>query len=521
MTSSVNMCVGSKNTVLLQAAKATVYNPGNSHRKMTIGIILDGGSQRSYVTERIRDALNLPVAHSESLTINPVGSNTGIHQQCKVVNLGIGTLGSDDVTLSAICVPVISSPVQGQCPRQAMSSYSHLASLTLPDDCEGEADIDILVGADQYWNFVTGRLIQGDSGPTAILTKLGWVLSGPVHYQAPSSTTGNLTSTHVLKCQVSNHPDPDLLGSKHERFWRLESLGIVPNESSVYDDLQQRIHFDGQRYEVNLPWKEPHPMLPDNYSLSKSLLVSLLSRLRNDPGVLKEYQAIIQEQVKAGVVERVEEDGTGELGEVHYLAHHPVIRRDKQTTRVRVVYDASAKKSAGPSLHDCLYSGPPLSETIADVLVRFRCHKTALVGDLEKAFLMISVAECDRDALRFLWFDDPFSEGPKIIVFRFARIAFGLSSSPLLLNATLKHHIMLYENEDPEFVQKLLQFRYVDDIISGDSDDIGAYKLYIKAKSRLAEGGFNARMFVSNSKQLMSQIKENERLLENSCHGEF
>ena len=158
VTSSVNMCVGTKNTVLLQTAKATVYNPGNSHRKMTIGIILDGGSQRSYVKERICDALNLPVAHSELLTINPFGSNTGIHQQCKVVNLCMGTMGSDDVTLSALCVPVISSPVQGQCPTQAMSSYSHLAGLTLADDCEGEANIDILVGADQY-----GTSSQADS----------------------------------------------------------------------------------------------------------------------------------------------------------------------------------------------------------------------------------------------------------------------------------------------------------------------------------------------------------------------
>ena len=68
-------------------------------------------------------------------------------------------------------------------------------------------------------------------------------------------------------------------------------------------------------------------------------------------------------------------------------------------------------------------------------------------------------------------------------------------------------------------MQKFLQSLYVDDIISGDSDDIGSYKLYIKAKSRLAEGGFNARKFLSNSKKLMSQIKENERLLENSCNG--
>ena len=287
------------------------------------------------------------MAHSESLTINPFGSNTGIHQKCKVANLCIGTLGSDDVTLSPFCVPVISFPVQSQCLRQAVSNYPHLAGLTLADDCEGEADIDILVGADQYWNFVTGRFIRGDSGPTAIHTKLGWVLSEPVHYQAPASTPVNLTSTHVLKCQVSNHPDPDLLESKLKSFWMLESLGIVPNESSVYDDFQQCICFDGQRYEVNLPWKEPHPMLPDNYSLSKSRQVSLLSRLRNDPGVLKECHAVIQEQLDAGIVKRVEEDSAGEVGEVHYLAHHLVVHQDKETTKVRIVYNASAKKNGG------------------------------------------------------------------------------------------------------------------------------------------------------------------------------
>ena len=66
-------------------------------------------------------------------------------------------------------------------------------------------------------------------------------------------------------------------------------------------------------------------MLPDNYSLIKSRLVSLLSRPKNDPGVLKEYRAVIEEQLNAGIVQRVEEDGAGEVGEVHYLAHHPVV----------------------------------------------------------------------------------------------------------------------------------------------------------------------------------------------------
>lgn len=189
------------------------------------------------------------------------------------------------------------------------------------------------------------------------------------------------------------------------------------------------------------------------------------------------------------------------MEEGHYLAHHPVVCQDKQTTKVRVVYDASAKMNGGLSLNECLNSGPLMSETTADVLVRFRCHKTALVGDQEKVFLMISVAEDDHDTIRFRWFDDPSSQEPKIIVLRFARVVFGLSYSAFLSHS---------KSEETEFVQKLLQSLYVAGFISGDSDDNGAYELYIKAKSRPAKGGFNARKFVSNFKKLTSQIEQNE-----------
>ena len=132
---------------------------------------------------------------------------------------------------------------------------------------------------------------------------------------------------------------------------------------------------------------------------------------------------------------------------------------------------------------------------------------------------MISVAKDDRDAVRFLWFDDPFSENREVVVLRFARLAFALSCGPFLLNATLKHHILKYESEDPEFVQKLLQSLYVYDILAGGSDDDEAYDFYIKGKSRLAEGGFIVRKFVSNCKNLMHRFEENERLLELASQG--
>ena len=79
---------------------------------------------------------------------------------------------------------------------------------------------------------------------------------------------------------------------------------------------------------------------------------------------------------------------------VHYLPHHAVIRQDKATTKLRVVYDASAR-SGGPALNDCLYTGLKFNQRIIDILLRFRSYPVALTADIDKAFLMISIAKMD------------------------------------------------------------------------------------------------------------------------------
>jgi hypothetical protein len=159
--------------------------------------------------------------------------------------------------------------------------------------------------------------------------------------------------------------------------------------------------FKGERYEVKLPWKEENELLPDNYKLSINRLNSQLRRFKAKPNVLEEYDRVINEQLKTGMIERAEESTPKSLGKVHYLPHREVVRPEKSTTKLRVVYDASAR-SNGPSLNDCLYVGPSLLPLLFDILLRFRLHRIALVADIEKAFLNISISEEDRDFLRFL-----------------------------------------------------------------------------------------------------------------------
>ena len=192
---------------------------------------------------------------------------------------------------------------------------------------------------------------------------------------------------------------------------------------------------------------------------------------------------------------------------VHYLPHQAVVRQDAKTTKVRVVYDASAEDSKSKmSLNDCLHVGPSLNHLLIDLLLRFRVNRVALVADIEKAFLNVSVDKADRDCLRFLWPDDPNDNKSDVSIYRFCRVVFGLNASPFLLNGTIRYHLSKFEKEDPLFVRKMLESFYVDDLVSEENSSNDAYALYIKAKNRMAQGGFNLRKWLTNDALLRDKI---------------
>ena len=137
-----------------------------------------------------------------------------------------------------------------------------------------------------------------------------------------------------------------------------------------------------------LSWKEHHKLLPYNYENSVARLSSHLKRLRRDTKVCKEYDSIIQDQLQSVVLKRVYASKYPDVGKVHYLPHHGVVRRDSMNTKLRNLLDASSKATSNsPSLNDCLCSGPALTPTIFKNLIWFRGKKIALVGDIEKALL--------------------------------------------------------------------------------------------------------------------------------------
>ena len=138
----------------------------------------------------------------------------------------------------------------------------------------------------------------------------------------------------------------------------------------------------------------------------------------------------------------------------------------------------------------------------------------ALSADIEKAFLMISVNESDRDMLRFLWFEEPPNPKSGIIHLRFTRLVFGLRPSPAILNSTIREHLSKYKNVYPNIVQQVEDSLYVDDLLSGSENDNSGFELYETAKKVMAEGSFKCRSY---SAALMNRIKEIEVGIENEC----
>ena len=211
-------------------------------------------------------------------------------------------------------------------------------------------------------------------------------------------------------------------------------------------------------------------------------------------------------------MEDVDPNALTMVSKTHYLPHHSVIRDDKDTTRVRIVFDASAKVTQNsPSLNNVLHVGPSLVPKIVDILIRFRWYRVPLIGDIEKAFLNVRVDHSDRDCLRMLWVDNIHDNNPRIIVKRFITAVFGVTSSPFLLGGTVKHHMSTYESEDPKFVQQFLNSLYVDDMLGGDENVPNAFKFYCLAKERMKEGGFNLRKWLTSNEELAGLIAEREQ----------
>lgn len=501
---NASMLVGTESRIALQTAQALIKG-GKQGR---VRVLFDSGSQRSFITAKAASNYDLEIVRKEWISIGTFGRKTRESGLREVVRFDVMPLQGGKVQMLEVYVVPEISRISNEHVEVVKNDFPHLRDLWFSDVCQSkeELEIDLLIGADYLWEFQKGKTVRGEAEePVAIETELGWVLSGPLK-RKESDSKQEVSVNFVAQDSVAI--DRASLESEVSKLWDLDSLGIKVTDE-VHETFEDDIDFSDGRYSVKLPWKQGHDLLPSNYVNSLSRMKGQLKRLRKEPEVLDEYNSIIKEQLSSGVIEKVAE--LEESGKIHYLPHQAVIRRDATTTKLRIVYDASSKEcKSGTSLNDCLHTGPSLNPLLFDILVRFRENRVALVGDIEKAFLNIGIDEKDRDSLRFLWVDDVRDNNLSIVVYKFCRVVFGLNASPFLLNGTIRHHLATFAEVDPEFVKRMVEGFYVDDLVSGDRTTEKTYTLYKNAKERMAKGGFKLRKWKTNDPGLRERIGTSE-----------
>ena len=181
---------GSKGTVLLQTASAIARNE-DSAKSTRVKFLFDNGSQRSYVTDNLKSRLGLKSTIKEMLYLNTFGEKTFRKQKWDVLTLFLQDANEETSRVCVLSFPTICSPLPS---RVDANNYPHLHGLKLADYSDSEDSIDVLIGSDYYWDFVTSEIVRGDFGPTAVNSKFGWLLSGPTEAVINQQRAGNSNS---------------------------------------------------------------------------------------------------------------------------------------------------------------------------------------------------------------------------------------------------------------------------------------------------------------------------------------
>lgn len=505
---NVSSHVGSRlpdlgHAVVLATAQVIVKTA--SGRALQVRALLDQGSESTFVTESVAQALRAPRQRT-SIPVTGLGGNPAGH----VRNAAILTIepivgNGRGITVRALILTKLTAnplPRVSGCDR-----WQHLRGLQLADSDPNASDqIDLLIGADCYGFVLLDGMRQGGPGaPFAQRTIFGWVLSGST--SNPQTTT---TSLHVQHCNTTCDLDQTL-----RQFWETEEL---PRKTYLTDDdVKCEEHFvnthqrasDG-RYIVRLPFKTKPPLaLGDSRAIATASFNRLERRFERKPDQAVAYREFLEEYERLGHMRLVNSESDANVQEVYY-PHHPVVRDTSSTTKLRVVFNASCPTSNGQSLNDYLLTGRKLQTELPSIILRWRTHKYVYTADMAKMFRQIWINPLDLDYQRILWRSD---KSQPISAYQLLTVTYGTASAPFLAMRVIQQVNRDEGKNYPLAVPILQRNIYVDDVLFGADDLVLARQTREQVTRLLKSGGFHLRKWASNCPELLKNDKSGDHEL--------
>ncbi|MCP9261215.1 Pao retrotransposon peptidase family protein [Dirofilaria immitis] len=410
--------------ILLLCKEIEIINSIMPENHEEVLVLFDIGSQSSFISTKLANRLRL-------------------HQTTKV-DIGVKTVDSEIITINTYVLDYLTDKL-----KVIKSNYQDLPRMISLEQLDHGGDWkrpDILIGAD-YFLTLSYEFYKTSSGFYVILTKVGPIVTGIGYIKNYCSSK---TSDKIDKISVEDKTmkvGNVTTTSDIEQFWKLELIGIQEQPNACDDEKAlEQFKKESQKEITDIKFVGPGRI---------QRLKTLVKRLRTDKLLFNRYNEVILQQVQSNIIEEVTPN-MNQSGVIHYLPHHEILTPGKSTTKLRIVYDASAQPKGMKSLNDVLYRGPI---TLPDLVgVSFRTMENVIIADIEKAFLKLELFPSERNCTRFLWLKNIQGEvtDDNIVCYRFQRVPFGIISSPFLLSATLNYHLETQEAKLPWKLEKSL-----------------------------------------------------------------
>ena len=493
--------------------------------------MLDSCSSGTFIHEDVATTLGVEGAETKLVvkTVNgPVLLDTKVLSGLMVSDIN----GSNSIQLGKAYTKDDIAAVEEDVPAPELARrWTHLECIQaeLPPRLPG-AKVGLLIGSNCPKALEPVDIVASENGgPFAVKTFAGWAIVGPLHMCNKEHSTVSCSRVAVkevgsdrpfdhhfmvedqvreivtpqalnkmFELDFSERPDDKKQGHSQEdkKFLKIVSEGI------------QRT--DDGHYEIPLPFRSCDVCLPDNKEQVLQRAYWLKRKLKKNSAFYEDYVKFMADIITKGYARKVPPDRLNAVtNKVWYIPHHGVYHPGKPE-KIRVVFDCSARFN-GTSLNDQLVPGPDLTNRLVGVLTRFRQEPIAFIGDIEAMFHQVRVPEYHRDFLRFLWWPDG-DLSQDLEEYQMNVHLFGAVSSPSCSNFALRRAADDAENHvGRETADVLRKNFYVDDCLRSEETEEAAVQRISGVRSACAAGGFKLGKFVSNRREVLVTVPQEER----------
>jgi len=519
---SVNHIRTSKSVdVLMQTLKCSVGNYNDPSRTATLRVSLDSMSERSFITKRAADLLQLE-GPTEWLNIITASGETGPqgHTRTKFFIQGLTPKTRDfQVNVEGFVInhltKIHSRLAEELKPHKLFPQISQEEISPIPELNE---EVDVLLGGDYFFDVLGEkaaiRAKKPNEGLVLQASHLGYFLCGK---------TASTEFKNTAKCFLTSIQAPvtnDVLNRNILRMCEADDIpDMKADKKLTVSELRAEEIFDktttyaNKQYTVSIPFVENVADIKPN---SKKMALDRLSKqekkLEEDPVLKKLYRQEMNDLIEAPFVREVDQKDVDENKD-YYIPHFAIVKLDRSTTQLRVIMDAAAKVR-DTSLNDMSDNGPKLQTEQPGIILRSRIKPIMIMADVSKMYHRVLVNPDDRRMMRFFWRDCDPTVAPK--VYEWLVLWFGLISAPYLALKVTLVHLMKFQDEFPEAVKKLIIDRFIDDLFTGMKSIQEGIQMVSQMIKIMQEASLFLTKWASNCPEVLEHLPDDLKSKENT-----